>query len=89
MAFVSKEGDIVITDNDESFIVVDCIEYNGGSYLNLGNLLKEEDEDEPKYVSGFVKEVVDFDETVRLELVDNPELIEILEGIIEEVRNSF
>lgn len=88
MAFVSKIGDVILTENNESFIVVDCVEYNNGSYLKLGNVLQE-DLNNPSYVSGFVKEVIEKDNTYKLELVDNPDLIEILEGIIEEVRKNI
>ena len=87
MAFVSKIGDIVLLENDESFVVVDCIEYNGESYLKLGNVLQEKNTE--RYVSGFVKESVERDGTYRLLLVNNPILIKNLETIIEEVHKNI
>ena len=87
MAFVSKIGDIVLLENDENFIVVDCIEYQGESYLKLGSVLQEKNNE--RYVSGFVKESVENDGTYRLLLVRDPILANTLEKIIEDVHKNI
>lgn len=87
MNFVSKIGDVVLLDNDESLVVVDCVEYKDEAYLKLGSLLFEKDNEQ--YVTGFVKEVIDDDGTYKISLVNDLELIETLENIIKEVRKSI
>lgn len=87
MNFVSKIGDIVVLENDENFVVVDCIEYQEEAYLKLGNVLA--DKNNEKYVSGFVKEIVNSDGSYQLALVDNPKLITSLEKIIEDIHKSI
>ena len=87
MNFVSKIGDVVLLDNDESLVVVDCVEYKDEAYLKLGSLLLEKGNEQ--YVTGFVKEVIDDDGTYKISLVNDLELIETLENVIKEVRKSI
>jgi hypothetical protein len=87
MEFISKIGDIVLLENNESLVVVDCIEYQEEAYLKLGNVLIEENNEQ--YLSGFVKEVIEDDGTYKLALVDNLETINALEKIIEDVHNKI
>ena len=87
MKFVSKIGDIVLLENNESLVVVDCIEYQEEAYLKLGNVLIEKNNEQ--YISGFVKEIIEDDGTYKLALVDNLETINALEKIIEDVHSKI
>ena len=87
MEFVSKIGDIVLLENNESLVVVDCIEYQGEAYLKLGSILIEKNNEQ--YISGFVKEIIEDDGTYKLSFVDNLETINALEKIIEEIRSGI
>ena len=87
MNFISKIGDIVLLENNESLVVVDCIEYQEEAYLKLGNVLIEKNNEQ--YISGFVKEIIEDDGTYKLALVDNPETISALEKIIEDIHSNI
>ena len=87
MEFVSKIGDIVLLENNESLVVVDCIEYQEEAYLKLGSVLI--DKTNEQYISGFVKEIIENDGTYKLSFVDNLETINALEKIIEEIRSGI
>ena len=80
MESVSKVGDIVIMQNGERYVVLDCIEYEDEMYLKVSGVIKENEDD--KYVSGFVKEIISPDEKYKLEIVSNQKLIDTLNGII-------
>lgn len=83
MASVSKVGDVVILSDNESYFVVDIVEFEGNSYLKIGNTVAREVDKEPEYVSGFVKEVIN-NGVYSLALVTNPKLIDELNGIIKQ-----
>ena len=87
MEFISKIGDIVLLENGESLVVVDCVEYQEEAYLKLGNVLIENNNEQ--YISGFVKEVIEDDGTYKISLVNDPDLIDTLEKIITDTRNTI
>ncbi len=91
MAFVSKVGDIVVMDNGSTLVVLDCIEYNDESYLKIATVtdpkILKNDNIEPEYIEGFVKEVVSEDGVYDLVTVTDPILKNALNNIIKEFKD--
>ena len=80
MESVSKIGDVVIMENGERYVVLDCVEYEDEMYLKINGVIDNGKKQE--YVSGFVKEIISKDDNYSLEIVNNQKLIDILNETI-------
>ena len=77
--FVSKVGDVIILENDERYLVLDCIIFNEKYYLsvvsiNLKNMEKLDDIANVKYV----EEILENGELRFLEVDDEKTIKELI-----------
>lgn len=86
MGFVSKLGDIILMENDEKLLVIDCVEYQNESYLKVGCVVDKNSE--KKMVEGYVKETILENGTYSLTIVNNEKLKNTLENLRLKIRNE-
>lgn len=84
MEFIAKKGEVIVMDEDETYLVLATYEYNGSPYLHLiktGEHILDDNYNVELDKTIYAKEILTEDDNYLLEFVTDEQLIKVLKTL--------